>query len=487
MQEDGYSGALVEQISLPFLHTQVLLLCVLAVMVAYTTLRHTRSRRGSPLFPAKKMRYSGIATWLLLITVPALVWVVAVAPYAVCYSSPAALVIGLALWLLVSFFMSMAALSDPGVILRAAPGWTLPAADEVSLTIVNGVELELKFCPTCGIVRPPRASHDRKTDRCVQKFDHFCVFIGNSVGRDNYHWFLCFIGLTASSAAFFVAYCLFHVIHLADRLEHEGGTSSDMAFGKAIGQAILSVVIGMYFAVMGTLVTLLFVLHCYLVSTGQTTSEFMKGSWKKTRNPFDKGLRLNWVDLLCGADSGGTTCTRRSKCDIIQPRSASELPCAALEIGRVELGEYVGTKIYSPRDEDPAPVFVTTKTPPGRVASAEFLLHLGDKVMATTLSEKMLKKSLHKALIDPFLKHYKTTTQSRARGGAELWVWLARSSCERRETSRDFQFTEKSDTLERSCVVRCSLRSRRHFFARVNKCRHLRATHLCATLLLKGY
>ena len=29
--------------------------------------------------------------------------------------------------------------------------------------------------------------------------------------------------------------------------------------------------------------------------------------------------------------------------------------------------------------------------------------------MATTLSEKMLKKSLHKALIDPFLKHYKTS------------------------------------------------------------------------------
>ena len=43
------------------------------------------------------------------------------------------------------------------------------------------------------------------------------------------------------------------------------------------------------------------------------------------------------------------------------------------------------------------------------MASAEFLLHLGDKVVSTTLSEKMLKKSLHKALIDPFLKHNKTS------------------------------------------------------------------------------
>ena len=429
---------------------------MLAVLVAYTNLRHRRLRRGSPLFPAKEMRYTGVATWLLLITVPALLWVVAVAPYAVCYSSPVALVIGVALWLLVSFFMSMAALSDPGVIPRAAPGWSVPA-DEVPRTqLINGVEFELKFCTTCGIVRPPmsnpnpnlnnrtpsptpnpnptpnlnpnpspspspspnpnqvrppRSSHDRKTDRCVQKFDHFCIFIGNSVGRDNYRAFLCFIGLTSFSTAYFVAYCLFHVIHLADRLEHEGGTSSDVAFGKAIGQAILSVVIGMYFAVMGALVTMLFLLHCYLVSTGQTTYEFMKGSWKSTRNPFDRGLRLNWVDLLCGADGGGTTCTRRSKCDI-ELRSAPELPCAGLDTGRVELGEYVGTKIYSPRDDrggEDAPASYVAKTPPGRVASAEFLLHLGDKVMATTLSEKMLKKSLHKALIDPFLKHYKTS------------------------------------------------------------------------------
>lgn len=379
----------------------MVLLCVLAVLIAYTTLRHTRSRRGSPRFPAKKMRYSGVGTWLLLITVPALLWMVVVAPYAVCFSSPVALVIGVALWLLVSFTMSMAAFSDPGVIPRAAPGWSMPADDEVSCTVVNGVELELKFCATCGILRPPRASHDRKTDRCVQKFDHFCVFIGNSVGRDNYHWFLCFIGLTAFSAAYFFAYCLFHVVHLADRLEDEGGSSSDVAFGKAIGQAILSVVLGMYFAVMGGLVTLLFTLHCFLVSTGQTTSEFMKGTWKRTRNPFDKGLRLNLLDLLCGAE----TCTRRSKCNI-------EVRCEPKRPGEEELGEYV-TKIYSPRDKGgkdaPASASYVAKPPPGRVTSAEFRLLVDDKVMATTLSEKMLKKSLQKALIDPFLKHYKTS------------------------------------------------------------------------------
>ena len=296
----------------------MLLFCLPAVLVACASVRYARTRHGSPLFPAKKMRYTGVATWLLLITVPALLWMVTVTPYAVCYSSPAVLVIGVALWLLVSFTMGRAALSDPGVIPRGTEGLAIDTTIRRT-KLVNGIEFELKVCATCGIVRPPRASHDRKTDRCVVKFDHFCVFIGNSVGRGNYRSFLCFVGLTSLSATYYFAYCLFHIVHLADRLEREGGTSSSAAFGKAIGQATISLLIGMYFAVMGTLVTLLFVLHCYFISTGQTTAEFMKGSWKKTRNPFDKGLRSNWIDFLYDADGDGITCTHRSKCDI-QPR-----------------------------------------------------------------------------------------------------------------------------------------------------------------------
>ena len=88
---------------------------------------------------------------------------------------------------------------------------------------------------------------------------------------------------------------------------------------------------------MGTLVTLLFVLHCYFVSTGQTTYEFLQGAWKKRPNPFNKGLRANWIAVVRDA------AMHRSKCDdtpTIETRSTSGL------------GEYVGTKIVSPREDD---------------------------------------------------------------------------------------------------------------------------------------
>ena len=44
---------------------------------------------------------------------------------------------------------------------------------------------------------------------------------------------------------------------------------------------------------------------------------------------------------------------------------------------------------------------------PDLIFRENFQLHIGDEVVSTTLTEKMLKKSLHKALIDPFLKQYK--------------------------------------------------------------------------------
>ena len=61
---------------------------------------------------------------------------------------------------------------------------------------------------------------------------------------------------------------------------------------------------------MGTLVSLLLVLHCYLVSTAQTTAEFMRGRWKKETNPYDRGARSNWLDVLCDRDSDGASSQR---------------------------------------------------------------------------------------------------------------------------------------------------------------------------------
>ena len=50
-----------------------------------------------------------------------------------------------------------------------------------------------QLCVTCKIVRPLRAKHCSTSDRCVELFDHFCPWVGNTIGRGNRHYFLLFL------------------------------------------------------------------------------------------------------------------------------------------------------------------------------------------------------------------------------------------------------------------------------------------------------
>ena len=269
--------------------------------------------------------------------------------------------------------------------------------------------------------------------------------------------FLCFVGLTSFGAIYFVCFSLWQVFHLAGRLEREAGIDSGTAIAKAVGQAFTTVVIGVYFTVMGGLVTLLFLLHglglglgfgfanpspnpnpnpnqvtllfllhCYFVSTGQTTYEFMRGAWKKKTNPFNMGLRANWMAVVRDAAEGGRSARYSpSEGSPVTMETSAETNAAVPGVG-----EYVGMRIYSP---SVSPVLEATRalsslvegqagdkrsaavltelhglhdkivgpppspTPGPPPTSAEFQVHLGDQVISTTLSAKMLKKPLQKA------------------------------------------------------------------------------------------
>jgi len=175
------------------------------------------------------------------------------------------------------------------------------------------------------VARPPRASHDRKTGRCVAKFDHYCPWVGNSVGERNYVWFLLFVAgvcalswtrcapplqdssrlpaptLLSNHGALGInslGGCVYHVVDSALRIEREKGISAGRAWGKAVGGAVGSVLLACYLIVAATLTTALLLLHVYLVSTGRTTAEFFKGTFRGVTNPHDRGCLANWRALL---------------------------------------------------------------------------------------------------------------------------------------------------------------------------------------------
>lgn len=73
------------------------------------------------------------------------------------------------------------------------PNLKLPRVKDM---IVNGHTVKVKFCDTCLLYRPPRASHCSICNNCVQKFDHHCPWVGQCIGSVSFPNHIQFIKKT---------------------------------------------------------------------------------------------------------------------------------------------------------------------------------------------------------------------------------------------------------------------------------------------------
>ncbi|KAJ8920673.1 hypothetical protein NQ315_004812 [Exocentrus adspersus] len=205
-------------------------------------------------------------------------------------------------------------LSDPGIIPRATSEEAAYVEKQIEVTnsansptyrppprtkevLVKGQTIKLKYCFTCKIFRPPRASHCSLCDNCVDRFDHHCPWVGNCVGRRNYRFFYMFIVSLAFLAVFIFACAVAHLILI---------TREDRQFLDAVKESPASVIVAIicFFSVWSILGLAGF--HTYLTTSNQTTNEDIKGSFTSKRgqesfNPYSEGnVCLNCFYILCG-------------------------------------------------------------------------------------------------------------------------------------------------------------------------------------------
>ncbi|XP_032109107.1 probable palmitoyltransferase ZDHHC14 isoform X3 [Sapajus apella] len=207
--------------------------------------------------------------------------------------------------------------SDPGVLPRATPDEAADLERQIGNTediangtssggyrppprtkevIINGQTVKLKYCFTCKIFRPPRASHCSLCDNCVERFDHHCPWVGNCVGKRNYRFFYMFILSLSFLTVFIFAFVLTHVIL---RSQQTGFLNALKDSPASVLEAVVC-----FFSVWS--IVGLSGFHTYLISSNQTTNEDIKGSWSNKRgkenyNPYSYGnIFTNCCVALCG-------------------------------------------------------------------------------------------------------------------------------------------------------------------------------------------
>ncbi|XP_062326468.1 palmitoyltransferase ZDHHC14-like isoform X2 [Osmerus eperlanus] len=227
--------------------------------------------------------------------------------------TPAVPAVGAMLFVFVLGSLLRTSFSDPGVLPRATPDEAADLERQIDVAngsssgsyrppprtrevLINGQTIKLKYCFTCRIFRPPRASHCSLCDNCVERFDHHCPWVGNCVGKRNYRFFYMFILSLSFLTIFIFAFVITHVILRS----HQAGFLAALKDSPA---SVLEVVV-CFFSVWS--IVGLSGFHTYLISSNQTTNEDIKGSWSSKRgkdnyNPYSHGnIFTNCCAALCG-------------------------------------------------------------------------------------------------------------------------------------------------------------------------------------------
>ncbi|GAA5888925.1 hypothetical protein JCM16303_002782 [Sporobolomyces ruberrimus] len=177
--------------------------------------------------------------------------------------------------------MLKASLSDPGILPRnldespqrkyveseavdPATGEKRPGqfvAEIKYLRVRDGV-VGSKWCETCEIYRPPRTSHCRLCDNCVELTDHHCAFLNNCIGRRNYFPFLAFLSSSNLLLMYSIAFTAYSI----------SLTPSDPTHWDSVGSYILLALLVIVSVPVGGLG----LYHARLVWKNRTTIEMLR-------------------------------------------------------------------------------------------------------------------------------------------------------------------------------------------------------------------
>ncbi|EPS67406.1 hypothetical protein M569_07370, partial [Genlisea aurea] len=264
-------------------------------------------------------------------------------------------VVGLILTLLNLLFLFMTASTNPGIVPRnrkaresdtssslASTDWINATAPNLSApktrdVYVNGHTIKVKYCDTCSLYRPPRASHCSICNNCVQRFDHHCPWVNQCIGVRNYRSFILFVSTSTILCIYVFTFSLLCLLKQPGRMWY------------AMSRDIVSVILIVYCFISVWFVGGLTVFHFYLMCTNQTTYENFRFRYDKKENPYNKGVINNVREILLSKTAASLVDFRRwvaageeedgtQVSDSVSNKFAGDIFRSNKEIGNVETG-----------------------------------------------------------------------------------------------------------------------------------------------------
>ncbi|EKE36965.1 hypothetical protein ENUP19_0265G0018 [Entamoeba nuttalli] len=140
------------------------------------------------------------------------------------------------------------------------------------------------FCHKCKFSRPLRVHHCRKCDRCVERFDHHCSWIGNCVGSNNrkiFYTFLCITMFTDYIATITTGYSIY-----CNVIKYRIITTPLLYFSFCL------------FISVAFFITKLWYFHTQAICKNYTTYEYIKNKDFNLPNPYDEGIKTNIIKFF---------------------------------------------------------------------------------------------------------------------------------------------------------------------------------------------
>ncbi|KAJ5078566.1 palmitoyltransferase hip14 [Anaeramoeba ignava] len=166
------------------------------------------------------------------------------------------------------------------------------------------------YCYTCKIIKPLRSKHDRVTDRCIGRFDHYCTWLYCPIGYKNHIYFISMV-FWSSLNIYIYTYLFFKFVHQTFNYNQNGAfqffqikSYFDLIISSyKIQPWVLAVIL--WSLTLGFYMTYTFVQAVYFLFINLTTNESL--NWKKYPiflkngkffNPYSKGFRANLAQFF---------------------------------------------------------------------------------------------------------------------------------------------------------------------------------------------